>query len=261
MPKNEQSPEEPIPTFTLSVPAVVAGCEDLAKLDSKISESVGTMGQIMATAKASVRAQSIPEDHELLGSLLAIANHDDGDPTWESLMLQLDLIRSNVEQAFEKAVTEHAGDTILSHRKSVEALQTMRESRYKALKAMYDVLSSIGPAAFPGIDKVTLPSPTGSTRGRPAGVKNGEGKTSRPKIEVYRVGDDGKRHFLAKGSPLNLVAFRWFGQCGIEALQAACEAAGIDISQPWEPTEVTVTHEGTEYTHKIGGQLPGNPDQ
>lgn len=219
----------PEASFTLTLPALVAGIDEIAAIDAKLSETLGTIGKIMGEAKVATLAAPAPA-LDLSGLVAA-----EGETlTWEATLAAIDTLRTETVAAFEAAIVAEAGDTQVTHKATVEALAAERSAKYAILESMHTIMAQM-PQVFVGIDKVKMPTATRSTSSK--GASSSSGTPSAKGVSVYVVKDDGGRYFYAKGSPLALVGLRAF-KASAEEFKAALAEAGVDVSGPFEPVKI-----------------------
>lgn len=226
-------------TITLSIDTLREKVAELTELDQQANSKAGTMGEIMAKSKAEVSNLSYSDDW-----------------TWGEYLTELNTTLTEAIATFEQAVADYAGQHITSHREDLAGIAARREALANHVYSMYDLFVQMGM----DVSDVTLP-PKRSSKAI-ASHNNGTSpgrKRAEKVLSIYRVNDDGTRKYLTNGSTLSLVAFQWFGKCGVEALKSAILAAGGSVDADFEAVNVTVTtDDGTVITRVIGGQVVDN---
>lgn len=246
--ENQDKVEDVVETaITLDLPSLVKVVEEVKALDEAILRKAGTMGEIVGSAKTAVLADDGESFTSTKDDVLDVLVKS---TTLAELVEALDSAKTVIGEKVDELVTAACGDHIGTVKAEREAAIAVRAAKVELAYSIHNVLNQF---KYPGLDKVDMPSKSvkGDSSGK-SGNSGGSGTPGKTGISVYRLADDGSKQFLTKGSPLGLVAFRWFGKAPAADLKTACEAAGINVSKPWPLTEVTCNGK----TVKIGGDGP-----
>lgn len=241
MPSKSTSPAtdsdaQPEPTLTEKVATVIAAppamtleylvslIDSVKAIDSVIGEKVGTIGEVTRKARAELLPEAV--DPDILTALSAKLNEV---KTYSDLQSVAEAVKSFVHDTLDSQTTLKGGDVIVSHRATVDTLTEQRTVLVTRIGALHTLHTQM---VTPGIDKVVIPS------GGPKTTSSDSPKVSTSGLSFY-IDNNGTRTFYTKGSPLSLVALRYFGGSAGD-LKSALEAAGVNIGATFPPVSITV---------------------
>lgn len=257
--KKQEQQMPVLPTFSFDIDGLQKMVETAVALDKVIATTTGTIGAVMADARTTTLVASPRTDLELGEATTKVRDAiAEPDITWSGLIDVLDAYRAVVQARFDEAVTKAAGSKITDTKTARDHATGLRTTLAEQFTALHTLLKGNPDAA-----KITFPKAPGKrgSTGNTVGGTTGGTKTGGSTLSYYRVMADGTQQYLAKGSPLSLVAFRWF-DASADDVRAALLAAGGSIVDGFDPVDVTVTDKsGNARTHKIGAVLiTGNGD-
>lgn len=227
---DEAEEVEAHPLMVMALPLVA----ELAEGDKLAATTAGTIGQVMAAARAKVEAAPFKMDRAKL--LVPVTEAK----TWTEAKTATEALKVATEAAFTETVRSAAGAGLVKHEAHVKAWDTRRAVVVSLIVAYRTILEQEGQ----DVSGLAVSSGGGSTGTRVAGT-----------LSYYRI-KDGAEVRLTKGSPLSLWAAQVF-KCPTDDLRSALIAAGGSTDKAFSPVAVTVAgKDGKSRTVSIGASLP-----